>query len=972
MAHITLSGVLLDPTGEFSVGDRVRFTHRTSTGDTVKTAQSMLTIPPDGSYNIDLEYGEVLVEYSDYRKPDFKNVGVVIVNQDSTATSIPELLNAVVPPTDAQLLEFQSILGDTTEQAQIATDAALRAEGASSGGQSANIVFLTYALLDAYTPANEAEERGSYKVTNDTDTSKNGYYHWVSGTTYEKDGDLINGVIEAGNVDAVSGGTVFNENQRLNIKPTQLDLEALAVKANKPTAIVEYNHKQAIKADIATNFSIETELYPIADLGLIPGDTVHFGCNILNRSGNIYLETHSLNGLISQTSKTGLLGFGVISNIVTTETLYIKVIILIYPSIEDFAYITTPVLSKQAPNINTIGSYLDQKYKVIEAVNNIAKLEADVSAINAGVATASNIITIGGMNNISDWSTGTAGVNGLDVSGTGTILSSSSGFPFTIDDSLSFIFHAFNNSQNSCVVNLSFYNGQYIYPSKPMVLQPGENIVSFTLDQISPFVTGSGKLYLNTSDTVNISIVGMVGVLSSELNNSTLKALYEAQGFSLVYTAFKFAENATTKLEASVFEDYQIEVDSKLNPTVKTIYAYATTASQADDPLNGKFAGEINNVNAIQRAIDSVPYGSVDIYQIRCIGEFIATTFEQMSTPDAWTGEYRCMVDLSKKNNIQLIGAGEGDTVIFADLPATGAPLNYKFYQTVTVENKNCTIENMIIKGRNLRYPVHTEANGTGVSIDDSTLNYKNVHFWHLGNSGDALIDWPSISSYGIGFGRRMIFNAIGCRFTSKDTSGFAGHDGYTTEKCEVNLTSCVFDASASNTPEKALNFSMFGNENSIFRFNLVGNNFNNGEIYLGDRGQGGLGAYARVSGHGNTVTRFSQQSEHGYYPEMSDVNINAYNDTGGTINQYTPLDYNHQVATGEVYAIALEASSQGEKYIAIRNASLLLSLFTIKAGETISGGDYVLSDNGELIYSTTKTSTRCLSINGTLYLVVD
>ena len=191
MAHITLTGVLLDPTGEFSVGDRVRFTHRTSTGDTVKTAQSMLTIPPDGSYNIDLEYGEVLVEYSDYRKPDFKNVGVVIVNQDSTATSIPELLNAVVPPTDAQLLEFQSILGDTTEQAQIATDAALRAEGASSGGQSANIVFLTYALLDAYTPAGEAEERGSYKVTNDTDTSKNGYYHWVSGTTYEKDSDLM-------------------------------------------------------------------------------------------------------------------------------------------------------------------------------------------------------------------------------------------------------------------------------------------------------------------------------------------------------------------------------------------------------------------------------------------------------------------------------------------------------------------------------------------------------------------------------------------------------------------------------------------------------------------------------------------------------------------------------------------------------------------------------------------------------------
>ena len=48
----------------------------------------------------------------------------------------------------------------------------------------------------------------SYKVTNDPDTSLNGYYHW-SGSAYVKDADLANGIIESGNVDAVSGGTVF-------------------------------------------------------------------------------------------------------------------------------------------------------------------------------------------------------------------------------------------------------------------------------------------------------------------------------------------------------------------------------------------------------------------------------------------------------------------------------------------------------------------------------------------------------------------------------------------------------------------------------------------------------------------------------------------------------------------------------------------------------------------------------------------
>ena len=49
------------------------------------------------------------------------------------------------------------------------------------------IVFSTYALLDAYTPQNTEEERASYKVTNDNDSSLNGYYSWVSDSTYIKD-----------------------------------------------------------------------------------------------------------------------------------------------------------------------------------------------------------------------------------------------------------------------------------------------------------------------------------------------------------------------------------------------------------------------------------------------------------------------------------------------------------------------------------------------------------------------------------------------------------------------------------------------------------------------------------------------------------------------------------------------------------------------------------------------------------------
>jgi hypothetical protein len=109
MAHITLAGVLLDPTGEFSVGDRVRFTHQSTTGNTMRSAVSELIVPPNGAYSINLEYGLVLVEYNDYRLGQYRNLGVATVNATNTATSIPELLNALVPVSDAELIQFQAI-----------------------------------------------------------------------------------------------------------------------------------------------------------------------------------------------------------------------------------------------------------------------------------------------------------------------------------------------------------------------------------------------------------------------------------------------------------------------------------------------------------------------------------------------------------------------------------------------------------------------------------------------------------------------------------------------------------------------------------------------------------------------------------------------------------------------------------------------------------------------------------------------
>lgn len=158
MASINLSGVLLDPTGELAVGDKIRFTHKSTTGETIQSAVSELIIGPTGAYDIDLEYGLVLIEYNDVRRRQYKNLGVATVNGTNPATSIPELLNALVPVSSAELIEFQAILADcvTAEaNSEASAAAALASEAnANSSAQSIDVdnlpfIFDTVALFKA-------------------------------------------------------------------------------------------------------------------------------------------------------------------------------------------------------------------------------------------------------------------------------------------------------------------------------------------------------------------------------------------------------------------------------------------------------------------------------------------------------------------------------------------------------------------------------------------------------------------------------------------------------------------------------------------------------------------------------------------------------------------------------------------------------------------------------------------------------
>ena len=122
MASVNLTGTLTNPEGEPDEGAIVKFTLLTTTGNTVSSSKSQLEVPQDGLYDIDIVYGNLRVDYIN-EDGSTRFVAIVTVNGDTVATSLPELLNAAVPPTNAQLLEFQGILADAVT-AQVAAEAA--------------------------------------------------------------------------------------------------------------------------------------------------------------------------------------------------------------------------------------------------------------------------------------------------------------------------------------------------------------------------------------------------------------------------------------------------------------------------------------------------------------------------------------------------------------------------------------------------------------------------------------------------------------------------------------------------------------------------------------------------------------------------------------------------------------------------------------------------------------------------------
>ncbi len=132
MANKQFTGYLRDPLGDYANNDKYRFTHVSTTGEVIKGSTSYFNVDDTGFYDFTIEYGNVTIESCSELGKRWINQGTTTINADTVATTLPALLNALVPASDPLLIQLQALLADAENAADRAEAAAANLGDASS------------------------------------------------------------------------------------------------------------------------------------------------------------------------------------------------------------------------------------------------------------------------------------------------------------------------------------------------------------------------------------------------------------------------------------------------------------------------------------------------------------------------------------------------------------------------------------------------------------------------------------------------------------------------------------------------------------------------------------------------------------------------------------------------------------------------------------------------------------------------
>ncbi|AGN34327.1 hypothetical protein VPSG_00008 [Vibrio phage pYD38-B] len=191
MASKNFTGYLRSSLGSYAGHDLWRFTHISNTGEVVAGSAEEFRVAESGLYNIDIEYGNVVIESKSSLSRRWYNHGSTVVNSETVVTTLPGLLNAMVPVSDEVLLQMQALLSD----AETAKD---KAEAAAS--EAALQVNRGAESISGGMVVNRLDDNGNWNVMVKIPAFTNKMVNDKLGTNWTPEEDLHPAFVAAGGV----------------------------------------------------------------------------------------------------------------------------------------------------------------------------------------------------------------------------------------------------------------------------------------------------------------------------------------------------------------------------------------------------------------------------------------------------------------------------------------------------------------------------------------------------------------------------------------------------------------------------------------------------------------------------------------------------------------------------------------------------------------------------------------------------
>lgn len=253
-----------------------------------------------------------------------------------------------------------------------------------------------------------------------------------------------------------------------------------------------------------------------------------------------------------------------------------------------------------------------------------------------------------------------------------------------------------------------------------------------------------------------------------------------------------------------------VAILSDLNPTkhIITVRKNGTVGVDCD------FTGNAGIKDAIDSIIDAVP-GRKEYLIIVYPGVYEALTSAEFNGGGISQSGSTQACFIRGKSGVSIRGTERDAVIIKGELPDNLTASVYQYHQTMYWHADHGMLENVIVTGKNLRYPIHIDDGNN--TTKNYISNFKNVRSIHYGNSGNALA-WTAYHAFGIGTSDGMELYFEDCDMESGSNGVYAHNNANFKKGSKLHHLRCRLENTGTNKRVAVLQ-SLGSNNNDILTF---------------------------------------------------------------------------------------------------------------------------------------------------------